>query len=189
MKHPSLLLIISIFMLVGSCSYNPESDNPSSWKVSFEKELVMLGHRNWILVLDKAFPEQTSEGITYYYADEELLPVLKYVLGKINSSDHISPVIFTDLELEYLNDDLVSGIGEFITRRKSVLGDIKYQPLLHEEVFKMLDDNAKLFRTIAIKTNCTLPYTSFFIRLDCGYWNTQQEGDLRKLMGSGSVSN
>ena len=34
-----------------------------SWKKEFEEILPMLGHRNWILVVDKAYPMQSADGI------------------------------------------------------------------------------------------------------------------------------
>jgi len=171
MKLHPIFPALTIFTMIVSCSNPGAPEQTTSWKESFEKELIMFGHRNWILVLDKAFPEQTSEGISYYYADEDLLPVLQYVLNAVDSSDHISPVLYTDLELEYLDDELIGGISDFKAERENILKDREFQPLLHEKVFGMIDSNAETFRTIAIKTNCTLPYTSFFIRLDCGYWD------------------
>lgn len=35
-------------------------DVGSGWKQQLDRELPLLGHRNWILVVDKAFPMQTS---------------------------------------------------------------------------------------------------------------------------------
>jgi hypothetical protein len=34
-----------------------------------------------------------------------------------------------------------------------------------------------------LKTRMTIPYTSVFLRLDCGYWSDEQEKRLREKMG------
>jgi hypothetical protein len=36
-----------------------------------------MGHRNWILIVDKAFPEQNAAGMEYIYANEDLNAVFK----------------------------------------------------------------------------------------------------------------
>ncbi|WP_182953509.1 hypothetical protein [Pedobacter gandavensis] len=54
--------------------------------------------------------------------------------------------------------------------------------LLHNEVFKKLDAESKLFKVLVIKTNEVIPYTSVFLQLDCGYWNGEKEQQLRDEM-------
>ena len=46
----------------------------------------------------------------------------------------------------------------------------------------MLDESSSLFRVLVIKTNCTLPYTSVFLQLDCSYWGPENEKVLRENM-------
>jgi gluconolactonase len=38
-----------------------------SWRDEVLHQMNLLGHRNWVLVVDKAFPEQSSPGMTYLY--------------------------------------------------------------------------------------------------------------------------
>ena len=126
--------------------------------------------------------------IKYLHADQDLLPTLQYVLDAIDETTHVSPVIFRDMELSYISDEQVGGIEDFKTGSSMVLGDRPVQTLLHEEVFKMSAESSELFKTLVIKTNCALPYTSFFIRLDCEYWNSDQENDLRSRMNHADTS-
>jgi hypothetical protein len=56
------------------------ANKDQNWKEQLNQKLPMLGHRNWILVVDKAFPEQNAQGMEYIYINEGLLPVLKQVL-------------------------------------------------------------------------------------------------------------
>jgi hypothetical protein len=54
--------------------------------------------------------------------------------------------------------------------------------LPHEEIIAKLDDCARLFRILILKTNLTIPYTSVFFELDCGYWSAEAEQRLRQAM-------
>jgi len=51
--------------------------------------------------------------------------------------------------------------------------------MLHEDIIRELDNSAKVFDVLIIKTNLTIPYTSVFFQLDCGYWNADAEQNLR----------
>ncbi len=163
----------------------PDQTDHTGWKEQFSEQLHLLGHRNWILVVDKAFPEQSSEGMTFLYSGEELLPTLEFVLQEVESSSHITPKIYRDRELDYLSDEQVPGMDAFKTRTGEILSGREPESLLHDEVFRMLDESAALFRVLVIKTSGTLPYTSVFMQLDCAYWNAEQENELRRRMADG----
>ena len=176
-------LILFVALLAGltfSCNPTEESsEQGKDWQDILETDLHLLGHRNWILVVDKAFPEQSSPGMKYLYVEEDLLPTLSYVLEQVDGSSHVRPVIYRDKELGYISNDQVPGIEAFRTQSHAVLEGRNLKALLHEEVFQMLDESSSLFRTLVIKTNCTLPYTSVFLQLDCAYWGPENEKILR----------
>jgi hypothetical protein len=196
--------IISLAFLFVIAGCNQQQSSPESglqsrasridWKQQFESSLPLLGHRNWIVVADKAFPQQNAAGIEYINTDEELLPVLEFVLGKINASTHVRPIIFRDKELEFITEDQVKGVGAFrtlsekafhssATPKESPVGKAgAFQTLLHDSVFVKLDAASKLFRVLVLKTNGTIPYSSVFLQLDCAYWNANQEHQLRESM-------
>jgi len=180
---PALLaLIISILV---SCNPKDQSAQPEpsdTWQQVLEQDLHLLGHRNWILVVDKAFPEQSSPGMKYVYVEQDLLPTLQYVLEKVESSTHVSPNIYSDKELLYIDEDQVSGIDKFKSEREKILTGKEVNTLLHDDVFKLLDESSSLFKTLVIKTNCTIPYTSVFLQLDCSYWGPENEAMLRQKM-------
>jgi hypothetical protein len=56
------------------------------------------------------------------------------------------------------------------------------QVLPHEQIIAKLDEAGKTFKILIIKTRLTLPYTSVFFQLECGYWNSQSEKELRGAM-------
>ena len=175
-----ILLAALLASLTFSCMPNQESNlQQEDWKAILEKDLHLLGHRNWILVVDKAFPEQSSPGMKYLYVDEDLLPTLAYVLEQVEASIHVRPIIYRDKELSFISSDQVPGIDAFRTQCNKVLEGRNVNTVLHDEVFQMLDESSSLFRTLVIKTNCTLPYTSVFLQLDCAYWGPENEKILR----------
>lgn len=165
----------------GSNERSASTADPS-WQETVRKKLDLMGHRNWILVVDKAFPEQSSPGMTYLYVDQALVPTLKEVLDLAAACSHVSPVVYRDLELKYLSDNEVPGIETFREESDRLFAGQPIQYLLHEEVFSMLDESASLFTTLVIKTSCTLPYSSVFLQLDCAYWGAEEEKALRERM-------
>lgn len=154
----------------------------NTWKQVLEQDLNMLGHRNWILVVDKAFPEQSSEGMKYMYVEQELLPTLEYVLGVLENSTHVKPIIYQDKELSYITEAQVPGIEAFRSSAENILEGRPVNTMLHDEVFTLLDESSSLFSVLVIKTNCTMPYTSVFMQLDCSYWGPENEKLLREHM-------
>lgn len=148
------------------------------WRSEFERVLPLLGHRNWILVVDKAFPLQSAAGMTYLNSTEPIEEVLNYVLTNIDKASHIKPVIYTDKELQALTQ---FG-GDDAAMVETINGALKgreVQSILHDDVFAKLDSASKLFNVVVIKTESTVAYSSVFIELDCGYWSAEKEQQLR----------
>ncbi|WP_082035834.1 RbsD/FucU domain-containing protein [Pedobacter lusitanus] len=189
LKQLFLTTGISGIMILTACNETENQKTAATaiktdrnWQQKLDARLPLLGHRNWILIVDKAFPEQNAAGMDYLYVDEPLLPVLKQVLNKLHQSAHIKPIIYRDKELNYISEDQAKGVKEFLQESKVIFGQQQVQSLLHEEVFKKLDAEAKLFKVLVIKTNETIPYTSVLLQLDCGYWDSTREKDLRERM-------
>lgn len=150
-----------------------------SWKSKLNETLPLLGHRNWVLVVDKAYPLQSAEGIETVYTDENLLYVLKYLLKSIRKQKHTKPVVYTDKELLFMRDDLCKGIDSFKSDLTQILSKNDVQVIPHDEIFIKLVAASKLFNVFVLKTDCLMPYTSVFIELDCGDWSGEKEQTLR----------
>ena len=183
MKVPQLLFILTVLILNNSCRQNQQTSlNLQNWKVEFENQLPLLGHRNWILVVDKAFPLQNAGGITTLYTDEKLLDVLRFTLDELADASHVKPVIYTDSELDYLNEEMVPGVGEYRESLGRIFGSTGIRTILHDSVFVKIDEASELFGILVLKTNETIPYSSVFLELDCKYWSPGQENKLRQMM-------
>ena len=88
--------------------------------------------------------------------------------------------------LPKINTQLKNKETEILYRQSlgSLLGKTGAQSLPHEEIISKLDDAGKMFHILVLKTTMTIPYTSVFIRLDCGYWTDDAEKRLREAMAS-----
>ena len=158
------------------------ADQSSDWQARLKQELPLLGHRNWIAVVDSAYPLQTSAGIETIETDDDQLDVVKAVLDQVGKAKHVRAVVFTDAELKVVPESDAKGVTSYRGALTKVLGKNEAQSLPHEEIIAKLDEAGKTFHILVLKTKITIPYTSVFIRLDCGYWSDDAEKRLRAAM-------
>jgi len=154
----------------------------SDWQSHLREELPLLGHRNWIAIVDSAYPLQTSTGIETIETNSNHLDVIKEVFDQLSKVKHVRPVIFTDTELKAVPETDAAGITAYREALAKLLATSEPQSLPHEQIIAKLDEAGKTFHILVLKTNLTIPYTSVFIRLDCGYWTADQEKRLREKM-------
>ena len=158
------------------------------WQTRLSELLPLMGHRNWIAVVDSAYPLQTSEGIETIETNDDQLDVVRRVVREVAETKHVSPVVFTDAELKAVPEDDAPGVTYYRDQLNHFLsafdaGSLERQSLPHEEIISKLDEAGKTFHILVLKTRMTIPYTSVFLRLDCGYWTEEQERRLRERMG------
>lgn len=153
-------------------------------------ELVpLLGHRNWILVVDSAYPLQIAPGVETIDTGASQMDVLRAVMGAIDHSIQLRPVFFRDAELPLISDADAPGASAYREKLNELLRDYTVFSQPHEKLIARVDDAGKTFHVLVLKTNMTIPYTSVFIRLDCKYWTAEQERNLRSVMGNPAHSN
>jgi D-ribose pyranose/furanose isomerase RbsD len=153
-----------------------------SWEDVFFDELPALGHRNWLVVADAAFPMQISPGMEVVVANEDHFVVLERVLKAISESGHVRPKIYLDQELAFVPEALAPGMDAVRKKLETMLAKYEVKPVLHEELIAKMDQIGKTFKILMIKTNMALPYTTVFMDLDCGYWSPENEAKMRELM-------
>lgn len=153
-----------------------------NWKQSLLERLPYLGHRNWIVVVDAAYPAQTSPGIETILCNEPQEQVVKVVIEELSKTKHVRPVVFLDKELQYVNEANAPGVSIYREAISVILSKSKLEVLSHEKIISMLDEAGKTFKIILLKTRLTMPYTSVFFRLECGYWTEEAEKQLRENM-------
>lgn len=177
----TLLLFVSCKQ-EGTGNRQEQNTPAATWKTTFDQQLLLLGHRNWIIIADKAFPLQNAAGMETINTGENLLPVLKYVLQQVNASAHVKPLVYRDKELNFMTGDLAVGAEQFIKESGQLFNGQPVQTILHDSVFTQLAQASKLFKILVLKTNGTIPYSSVFLQLDCAYWDAGKEASLRSRM-------
>jgi hypothetical protein len=163
---------------------NDEVRIQSNWESRLKNVLPLFGHRNWIVVADSAYPAQARAGIETILADAEHIDVVTRVLAAITAARHVRANVYVDGELALIDEKHAPGIVECRGQLESLLSASCVFELPHEEIVNKLDQCAQVYRVLIIKTNLTLPYTSVFFELDCGYWTADAEQMLRQTVQS-----
>jgi len=159
-----------------------QSDKTEPWEHSLKRQLPLLGHRNWIVVADSAYPAQANPGIETIATAADHLEVLKATLDAIDRSRHVRPNIYLDAEFKQVSEQDGPGVTRFRQKLARLVGNRETQILAHDQIIARLDESAKLFRILILKSTLAIPYTSVFLELDCGYWTPAAEERLRLAM-------
>lgn len=189
MIQKTALVLITLFTLF-SCAKDVQqkegttTSKAENWKIEVESTIQLFGHRNWIVVADGAYPKQSNPAIKTITVDANQLEVVQYVNEVIKKSTHIQANIFLDKEMAFVAEKDAKGIDNYRKDLSKIVETKKAQTMLHEDIIRELDNSAKVFDVLIIKTNLTIPYTSVFFQLDCGYWNAEAENNLRTSLNS-----
>jgi D-ribose pyranose/furanose isomerase RbsD len=158
----------------------PKGDQ--AWQSSLEQILPLLGHRNWILIVDSAYPLQTSAGVETLETNSSPIEVIRTVISSLDRSINVRPSIYMDAELPFVKEQDSPGVTAYRKSLKALLGQRPIQSLPHEEILKKIDEIGKTYHVLVLKTTMTVPYTSIFLQLDCKYWSDAAEQRLRQAM-------
>jgi hypothetical protein len=166
----------------GNAVSNAQAMDAPVWMDALRAYLPALGHRNWIVVADSAFPLQISPGIETIVTGEDHFAVLEKVLRAVDAAKHIRPKIWLDKELAYVPEELAPGADDARRRLDEALKGRGAMPVLHEELIARLDQAGRAFKIVMVKTTLAVPYTTVFLELDCGYWPAENEAKMREKM-------
>ena len=166
----------------GTAVTNTPVVKSAAWTDTLAAYLPALGHRNWIVVADSAFPLQISPGIETIATGEDHFAVLAKVLAAVDGAKHIRPKIWLDKELAFVPEELAPGADEARRRLDEALKGRGAMPVLHADLIARLDEVGKTFKIVMVKTTLAVPYTTVFLELDCGYWGPDAEAKMREKM-------
>jgi L-fucose mutarotase/ribose pyranase (RbsD/FucU family) len=171
-------LLLPIFtcgftLLLTSC------DDAPDWQANLGENLPRLGHRNFIVIADSAYPLQSAPGIQTSYIGGTQADALKKVLAMLKKQKHVRPIVWMDSEQAKIPEADAPGIDKCRQDLAAALQGAEIKSAPHMEIIKRLDDSSKLFNVTILKTDEILPYTSVFLELDCGYWDGDKEKRLR----------
>jgi L-fucose mutarotase/ribose pyranase (RbsD/FucU family) len=159
----------------------------ADWKQQMKSLLPLFGHRNWIVVADSAYPAQSKSGIETIVSDADHIQVARKVLDMITGSKHVRANIYLDQDLQFVPEADAPGISRYRKHLAEMIKSAKTTTLPHEQIIAKLDQSAKTFRVLIIKTEMTIPYTSIFFELGCAYWSADAERRLRAAMATSAT--
>lgn len=181
-RNFAMMLAVGVVVATSTLAARSVSAAPSDWHKAVAERLPLYGHRNWIAIVDSAYPSQISPGVETIIADADQITVLRAVLQDLDGARHVRPTIFTDAELAYVDEKDAPGVSAYRMDLARILGTRTASSLLHEQIIHNLDTAGQTFHLLIIKTNMTIPYTSVFLQLNCKYWSDDAEHRMRAKM-------
>jgi D-ribose pyranose/furanose isomerase RbsD len=183
MKTTRTLLLSILFVTTATLRPQSSVQVPArDWHAKLAQQLPLLGHRNWILIVDSAYPLQVSPGVEVVETGADQLAVVSTVLNALDHSIHVSPNIYLDAELPFVPQQNFPSLNAYRANLKKTLQGRPVQSLPHEQLIARVSEAGKDFRILVLKTNMAMPYTSVFLQLDCKYWGAEDEQKLRQTM-------
>ena len=190
---PSMLVLSVILMACDASQARAQRsvNLAANWQAKIRRMLPLLGHRNWILIVDSAYPLQISPGIETIETGQGLPEVTKYVLNLVDHSIQVRPDVYMDAELPFIDAADAADepeVSRYQNQIRTVLQNRKVNFRPHEQLLRQINDIGATYKILVLKTNETIPYTSVFLRLDAKYWSDEAEARLREAMKHASHS-
>src|SRR3984893_18055244 len=146
MRTASLVVILLVVSVSGHAA-TPD------WNERLAEAMPLLGHRNWILIVDSAYPLQTSPGVETIETNATQLEVVRTVLQSISASIQVRPVVYMDAELPFVPDVDAPGASAYRSEIGQLLHGYKIESLPHERIISNIDEAGKTFHVLVLKTD------------------------------------
>ena len=182
----AIFSLFTLLLLMTGPAATAQHPTPD-WQTRLGQILPLMGHRNWIMIVDSAYPLQSSAGVETLETNTGQMEVIRTVLSAIDSSIHVRPIVYMDAELPFVPEKDAPGVTAYREGIKTALKGRAITSLPHEQIIAKVDEVGKTFHIVVLKTTMTVPYTSVFLQLNCKYWSDDAEAQMRKAMSS-SVS-
>jgi hypothetical protein len=154
------------------------------WRQILQERLPYFGDQNWIVVADSAFALRSALGIETIISSDSHVNTVRQVLDLLSKQVHVRPIVHTDLELEHVAEQDAPGISAYRQLLaglfEKLLLEPPAKPVYHTSMLRTIDEAAKTYNVLIIKTNMALPYTPVFVELRAGYWPDEAEKRLRE---------
>jgi D-ribose pyranose/furanose isomerase RbsD len=181
------MLSLAALLLIMTSLTAAAQQATADWQTRLAQVLPLLGHRNWIMIVDSAYPLQSSAGVETLETNTDQMEVIRKVLSAIDSSIQVRPIVYMDAELPFVPEKDAPGVTAYREGIKTALAGQKITSLPHEQIIAKVDEVGKTFHIVVLKTTMTVPYTSVFLQLNCKYWSDDAEAQMRKAMSAGTA--
>jgi L-fucose mutarotase/ribose pyranase (RbsD/FucU family) len=180
-------LLVTSLLLMSSLTAAAQQA-ATEWQTKLAQILPLMGHRNWIMIVDSAYPLQSTPGVETIETNGDQMQVISKVLQAIDSSVHVRPVVYMDAELPFVPEKDAPGVTAYREAIKSAFTGQKITSLPHEQIIAKVAEVGKTFHIVVLKTTMTVPYTSVFLQLNCKYWSDDAEVRMRKAIAAKAAS-
>ena len=180
-----LLLFIGLTLSLQFSIASGAEKAETKWGETLKQSMSLLGHRNMIIVADSAYPLQTGKGVKVIATGADHQSVVKQVCESIKASKAVRPLIALDSEFAYVPEEHAPGAAKLRQELMTLLKGSSKEPIreaLHADLLKEVAERSVEYQVVVFKTTGTVPYSSVFFTLDCGYWSAEAEKDLRAKM-------
>lgn len=154
--------------------------NDHSWKGAVDRQAGQLGYRNWIVIAEASFPAHSRPGIRQVNAGVDVPEALDYVLNALEQTENVRPQVYVTRELRSVENDFAPGIDDLRKRLQASFHGHEPTELEQQSLLTLLEDANRSFDVLVIRTSTALPYTSVFLELQPGYWDSDSETRLRE---------
>ena len=113
------ILATSLLLMTGLVAVAQQST--PDWQTRLGQMMPLLGHRNWIMIVDSAYPLQSSAGVETIETNADQMEVIRKVLGVIDSSIHVRPIVYMDAELPFVPEKDAPGVTKYREEIKAAL--------------------------------------------------------------------
>jgi D-ribose pyranose/furanose isomerase RbsD len=149
------------------------------WQGEVKRQAGQLGYRNWIVIAEASFPAQNRPGIRQVNATADVPEVVDYVLKTLEQTENLKPQVYLTRELRAVENDFAPGIEEHRKRLLESLHGRETMELDQQSLVTLLESANNRFDVLVIRTPTALPYSSVFLELQPGYWDSDSETRLR----------
>jgi L-fucose mutarotase/ribose pyranase (RbsD/FucU family) len=145
-KAAVVVVVLAMSVSVGGCV-------SSDWRNKLARELPVLGHRNWIIIADSAYPAQSRGGIETIATGAEQIQVVKALLKAVDDAEHVRATVYVDEEMKYVSEKDAPGIDAYREELTVLLEKQAVKQVPHEKLIAKLDEAAKTFRILIFKSS------------------------------------
>src|ERR1700679_3896093 len=85
-----------LVMMTGVAIAAPPPESVPQWQTKLAQILPLLGHRNWIMIVDSAYPLQSSAGVETLETNADQIEVIRKGLDAIDGSIQWKPIVYMD---------------------------------------------------------------------------------------------
>lgn len=172
-------------MLFASCLNQSTPRTDELWLRALKSEIEGLGALNWIVITDSSFPAFGNSVSHTIISPSDLPSTLHEVIQAMDGSGHVQPRVYMTRESQELEESFAPGITHHRQQLNTALHGYEAYALPEDSLRMLTLEAGQKYRILVIKTQTTLPYTSVFLELESGYWDSEAETTLRKQMENG----